>query len=45
VLGGPDGKQLYQSREVIVKDFAEDFADILDCTAKLGQQMLHRLKI
>ena len=39
VLGGADGKQLFQSREEVVKCFAEHFADVLNCPAKLDQQM------
>ena len=39
VLGGGDGKQLFQSREEVVKCFAEHFADVLNCPAKLDQQM------
>jgi len=39
VLGGVDGKQLFQSREEVVKCFAEHFADVLNCPAKLDQQM------
>ena len=39
VLGGGDGKQLFQSREEVVKCFAEHFADVLNCPANLDQQM------
>ena len=39
VLGGGDGKQLFKSREDAVKCFAEHFADVLNCPAKLDQQM------
>jgi hypothetical protein len=39
VFGGKDGKELLQSREEVVKRFAEHFADVLNCPAKLDQQM------
>lgn len=39
VLGGADGKQLFQSREEVVRCFAEHFADVLNCPANLDQQM------
>ena len=39
VLGGPDGKQVLQSREEVVKSrFAEHFADVLDCPTTLDLQ-------
>jgi hypothetical protein len=40
VLGVPDAKQLLQSREEAVMYFDEHFADVLNCPAKLDQQML-----
>ena len=39
VLGGPDGKQVLQSREEVVKRFAEHFADVLNCPTTLDPQM------
>jgi hypothetical protein len=45
VLGGPDGKQLFQSREEVLRCFAEHFADVLNCLAKpLEQQMLQTIE-
>ena len=39
VLGGPDGKQVLQSREEVVKRFAEHFADVLNCPTTLDPEM------
>ena len=43
VLGGADCKQLFQSMEEVVKCFAEHFANVRNCPAKLDQQMQQEL--
>ena len=44
ILGGADGNQLLQSREAIIKRFAEHFAQVLNCPADLDPAMLQTLE-
>lgn len=44
ILGGADGNQLLQSREAIIKRFAEHFAQVLNCPADLDPAMQQTLE-